>query len=131
MMMILLLQLIVYTDFLQTRLEVLNHLKKLFEDISEKEKLDINEKYAIIYLFDVLSANMLDEREHEEYVEENSMLLNPVERYMKNKGIEEGIENGIEKGKLETAWSMLNHGYPIEKIVEITGLSEELILNSK
>lgn len=78
---------------------------------------------AAIYLFDVLSANMLDEKEYELYVEENVMILNPVERYMKNKGKKEG--------KLEVAGNLLDEGYVIEDVVRITGLSKEDILNAK
>ena len=125
------LQLIVYTDFDETKLEILNRARKLFEVISEKLDLDINEKIAIIYLFNVLSANMLDAREYGQYVEENIMLLNPVERYMKNEGIKEGIDRGIREGKLDDARNMLDEGISLEKIVRITGLSEEDILNSK
>ncbi|MCC5813870.1 MAG: hypothetical protein JJT78_03880 [Leptospira sp.] len=36
----------------------------------------------------------------------------------------EGIEQGIEKGKLEDARLMKTKGYPMEDILEITGLSE-------
>lgn len=117
------LQLIVYTDFDESKLEIINRARRLFEDISPSMDLDINEKTAIIYLFNVLSANMLDAVEYEKYVEENIMLINPVERYMKNKG--------IEQGKLEDARNMLRMGFSIEDIVEVTGLSREDILNSK
>ena len=82
---------------------------------------------AAIYLFDVLSANMLDEKEYELYVEENVMILNPVERYMKNKGKKEGIM----EGKLEVAGNLLDEGYVIEDVVRITGLSKEDILNAR
>lgn len=54
------------------------------------------------------------------------MLLNPVERYFKKQGIEEGIE----KGKLETARNLLSDGVSIDKIVKATGLSEKDILDS-
>ena len=82
---------------------------------------------------------MLDAREYGQYVEENIMLLNPVERYMKNEGIKEGIDRGIKEGidrgiregKLDDARNMLDEGISLEKIVRITGLSEEDILNSK
>ena len=74
---------------------------------------------------------MLDGDEHEQYVEENRMLLNPIERYFKNQGIEEGIEKGIDKGKLETARNLLSDGVSIDKIVKATGLSEKEILDSK
>lgn len=111
------LQLIIYTDFDESKLEILNRARKLFEDISERLNLSINEKRAIIYLFNVLSANMLDKGEYAQYVEENIMLLNPVERYME------------EKGKLDVAKNMLDEGFSIDKIVKITGLPREDILN--
>lgn len=119
------LQLIVYTDFEESRLEILNKARKLFEKISERLYLDINEKMAIIYLFDVLSANMLDENEYESYVEENVMILNPVERYIEKKSKEDGRKDG----KLDVARNMVAEGFSIDVIVRITGLSEEDILN--
>ena len=115
------LQLIVYTDFEESKLEILNKARKLFEDISDRLQLNINEKTAIIYLFDVLSANMLDSSQYDEYVEENKMLLNPVERYMKEKGIEEG--------KLEDARRMLDKGFSLDVVVDVTGLSRDVILD--
>ena len=61
------------------------------------------------------------------------MLLNPVERYMKEKGIEEGIEEGMEKGvvkgKLEDARRMLDKGFSLDDVVDVTGLSREVILD--
>ena len=123
------LQLIVYTDFEESKLEILNKARKLFEDISDRLQLNINEKTAIIYLFDVLSANMLDSSQYDEYVEENKMLLNPVERYMKEKGIEEGMEKGIVEGKLEDARRMLDKGFSLDVVVDVTGLSRDVILD--
>ena len=55
------------------------------------------------------------------------MLLNPVERYMEKKG----MEKGMERGKLETAWKMLDDGFSMDKVVELTGLSKKDILNAK
>ena len=46
---------------------------------------------------------------------------------MKKKGIGEGIV----EGKLETSKNMLDDGFSIEKIVQITGLSKKDILNAK
>ena len=121
------LQLIIYTDFEGSKLEILNKARKLLERISERLVFDINEKRAIIYLFNVLSINMLNADEHGKYVEENRMILDPIERYFKNQGIEEGIEKGIEEGKLETARNLLSDGVSLEKVVKATGLSEEEI----
>ena len=50
------------------------------------------------------------------------MLLNPVERYME--------EKGIEIGKLEVAKNMLDEGFSIDKVVKITGLPKEDTLKS-
>ena len=70
---------------------------------------------------------MLDNREYGKYVEENSMILDPIERYMRD----EAIKQGIVKGKLDTAKNMLDEGMSVDLIVRVTGLSEEDILNAK
>ena len=74
------LQLIIYTEYDESKLKILNKARKLIEEISESLVFDINEKLAIIYLFNVLSANMLDEQEYNQYAEVNTMLINPMER---------------------------------------------------
>jgi len=79
----------------------------------------------------VLSANMLDENEYKYYVEENVMILNPVERYIDKKSRKEGMEKGMRNGKLDDAKKMVAEGFSIDVIVRITGLSEEDILNIK
>lgn len=121
------LQLIVYTDFDESMLDILNNARRLFEKISEKLIFDINEKLATIYLFDMLSINMLSESEHKKYREVNKMIANPTERYFMDKGIKEGMD----KGKLEVARTMLAEGMDIADVVRFTGLSEEDILNAK
>ena len=40
-----------------------------------------------------------------------------------------GMEAGIDKGKLETARNMLERGFALEDICDVTGLCEEDILN--
>ncbi len=114
---------IVYTDYNGSKLDVLLKARELIEKIAFKFQLDINEKSAITYLLDVLSTNMLDDFEHEKYMEEAVMLINPVERYCINKGREEGKKDIIRK--------MLDAGYSIESIIEISGLSKEAILKLK
>ena len=78
---------------------------------------------------------MLDNREYGKYMEENSMILDPIERYMRDEAIKQGIEQGIEQGvliaKLDTAKNMLDEGMSVDLIVRVTGLSEEDILNVK
>ena len=125
------LEVIVYTDYGESDLEILLKARKLIEKIAEYSKMDINEKGAIVYLFNVLSANMLDENEATKFEEETYMLLNPMDRYCEAKGMREGIRKGIRKGKIEDATIMLEKGFKMEDVVEITGLSEEEILNGK
>ena len=42
-----------------------------------------------------------------------------------------GMDAGMEAGKLETARNMVKKGYPVEEILDVTGLSENDILNAK
>ena len=45
------------------------------------------------------------------------------------RGMEAGMEAGIDKGKLVTARNMLERGFALEDICDVTGLCEEDILN--
>ena len=60
------------------------------------------------------------------------MLINPVERYMKNEGIKEGKKEGIKEGKKEgkreIAEKLIEDGHPIEYVIKISGLSKKDIL---
>ena len=127
------LQLIAYTSYTETTLEIL----KKANTIINKIPLDINEKEAIIYILDVLSANMLNEKDKKEYLEETKMLINPRDEYMKNEGIKEGINKGKEEGKEEgkqenkeeIAKKLLNKNMPLKEISEITELTTQEIKN--
>jgi len=121
------LQVIAYTDYDGSELEVLLKARMLLEKIAEKSKMDINEKKALIYLLDVLSVNMLDDDEAEEYEEETYMMLNPTDRYLEKKG---KLEGKLE-GKRDVARNLLDEGFSIEQVVKLTGLSKEAILNAK
>ena len=55
------------------------------------------------------------------------MLLNPVERYMWEKGFKEGVV----KGKLEAARRMLDKGFSLDVVVDVTGLSSNQIRNGE
>ena len=133
------LQLIAYTSYTETTLEILKKANTIINKIS----LDINEKEAIIYILDVLSANMLNEKDKKEYLEETKMLINPRDEYMKNEGIKEGInkgkeegkqegkEEGIQENKEEIAKKLLNKNMPLKEISEITELTTQEIKNLK
>lgn len=84
---------------------------------------------------------MLNAKERNEYLEETTMLLNPRDEYMKNKGIEEGMKKGEEKGmkkgmkkgrnelQLEMVKELQKRNYPINEICEITKLTKQEIKN--
>ena len=59
------------------------------------------------------------------------MILNPVERYFTNKGRQEGRQEGWDDSSLSTAKKMLEKGFSIDEISELTGLSKKDILNGK
>jgi len=50
-----------------------------------------------------------------------------LKRASKQKGLEKGLEKGIEKGKIEAARNMKKKGMSLDDIVEITGLSAEIL----
>ncbi len=101
--------------------------------------MDLNDKKAVIYLLDVLCVNMLDENDADRYGEETDMLLNPTDRYLLKKGRKEGIKEGIiegrkegiDEGKLDVAYKLMDKGFSIEEVVELTGLAKEFILKGK
>ena len=59
------LQVIVYSDYEESQLEILLKARKLIERIAESSGMDINDKKAIVYLLNVLSVYMLDEDEND------------------------------------------------------------------
>lgn len=79
----------------------------------------MNENEAILREIDLLEK----ERYH----------IGEVKRAAKEEGLKEGIAQGIAQGisqeKLETAKKLKKHGIPLKTIIEITGLTEEVILN--
>ena len=87
------LQLIAYTDYDETPLEIIRKATELVGRLDIEE----NEKEAIFYILNVLSTNMLNETDQNKLMEETKMILNPRERYFNNKGIEKGREEGIEE----------------------------------
>ena len=113
------LQVIVYTDYDESEVDVLIKARMLIERIAERLEMDINEKNAIVELLDILSVNMMNAEGINKYEEETYMLLNPTDRFL------------LKKGKLDVAKNMLGEGFPIEQIVRLTGLSEKDILNAK
>ena len=124
------LQLIAYTDYSEKTLEILKKTAELIEKLN----IDANEKEAILYILDVLSGNMLDEKDKNKFMEVRKMMINPRDEYLVNKGIEKGIEKGkeigiekgIEKEKFEIAKKLLPK-MTIKEIEEITGLTPEQI----
>lgn len=54
------------------------------------------------------------------------MLLNPTDRYLLKKGQREGMR----EGKLEVALKLIEKGYTIDFVVDLTGLSKKDILSN-
>ena len=81
------------------KLKILNSDKKFVYDISPEEE-------------ETLEKNTLQKIAHKEG---------------KAEGIEEGIEKGIEKTNENIVINLLKKNYPIETIIDATGLSEEQI----
>lgn len=115
------LQLIAYTNYEESTLEILKKASKLVAKLD----IDINEKEAIFYILDVLSTNMLNESEKNLLMEETKM-LNPRYEFQRNEGKQEGIKEGIKEGKQEIAKKLLKEK-TLEEVIEITGLTEEQI----
>ena len=123
------LQLIIYTSYDEPRVKILNKTFNLIQKIADKTNMDINELSAITYLLDGLCANMLSEEEQKEYVGGSKMIFNPRERYHYNEGKYEGRKEGIKEGMKKVAKNLILEDMPIKKIMKVTGLTKEEILN--
>ena len=88
------LQLIAYTDYSEPTLEI---LKKAHDTVEKLNIANPNEKEAILYILNILSVNMLDEKDYNEFMEETEMILNPRDRYFANKIRKEEKEKFIEE----------------------------------
>ena len=82
------LQLIAYTTYSKSKLELLKKTYKLVR----KLPIEPIEKEAIQYILDVLSTNLLTKEYKDKLMENNNMMINPREEYFMNKGKIEGIE---------------------------------------
>ena len=62
--------------------------------------------------------------------EEDEMLVrNTRDELVRREALAEGLAEGEAKGKTEIAINLLKENYPIEKIIKVTGLTEEEIKN--
>jgi len=120
------LQLIAYTDYSEKTLDILNDEY----DLVQRLEIEGNEREAIVYIFEILSANMLDKTDRTKFQERTNMMINPRDEYNRNIGKEEGKIEGKKEGKLEVAKNLLKEGMTIEKISKITGLTEQQIENN-
>ena len=125
--------------------EKLENFIKLSKDLFyEDSGLKIIQK-LLLYLYATNEVNPVNMKEAISRLISNdkgNIAMTTAERLMKEgfeqgikQGIEEGIEQGIEKGieeaKKEDAVKMLKKGYPVQEIIEITGLPEAVILRLK
>ncbi len=117
--------------------EKLENFVKLSKDLFYEESGLTIIKKLLLYLYTTNEINPVEMKETINRLisaEKGNIAMTTAERLMKEgfeKGIEEGIEKGIEEAKKEDALKMLKKGYPIQDIIEITGLSESIILKLK
>ena len=94
-----------------------------------KLKIERNEKEAIIYILDVLSANMLEEKDKNKFMETRDMMINPRDEYITKKAKQEGMKKGREKERDEVAIALIKKGMSLKEISEVTKLTEKQIEN--
>lgn len=119
------LQLIAYTSYEEPILEILKKALMLVN----KLKIERNEKEAIIYILDVLSANMLEEKDKNKFMETRDMMINPRDEYITKKAKQEGMKKGREKERDEVAIALIKKGMSLKEISEVTKLTEKQIEN--
>ena len=113
--------------------------------LSNKELFDESKYEFIKFIVDLEIENFLTKDEQNEIFEAikmtpqaeelvikvinevNQKVLNETEQKGIEQGIEQGIGQGIKQNKLEIAKNMVDGGFSIDEIVEITGLSADEI----
>jgi predicted transposase/invertase (TIGR01784 family) len=113
---------------LQTDAEIWFYLLKNIQTLTEESRMEIlKKKPDLKNAFGILEMYSSDPEKQREFEER----LRADENYAYELAVkyEKGLEKGIEKGELrkslETARKMLEEGDSIEKILRISGLSEE------
>jgi predicted transposase/invertase (TIGR01784 family) len=91
-----------------------------FEDIPEILKEEV-----FIKGFGIAEIANFDERQLAEY--EESLKVYRDLKAVVDTSIEEGFEEGFEEGKIDVAKKMKTKGYPLEEIIDLTGLAKEVI----
>lgn len=113
--------------------EKLENFVKLSKDLFyEDSGLKIIKK-LLLYLYTTNEINPVEMKATISRLiseDKGNIAMTTAERLMKQ-GFEKGIEKGIEDAKKEDALKMLKKGYAIQDIIEITGLSEIIILKLK
>jgi predicted transposase/invertase (TIGR01784 family) len=105
---------------LHTESEIWLYLLKNIQDLTEESRMEIlKKKPDLKNAFGVLEMYSSDPEKQREFEER----LRADENYAYELAVR--YEKGLEKGKLETARKMLEEGDSIEKILRISGLSED------
>ena len=123
---------------LKTERDIWLYLLNNMETLTEENRLEIlSKKPDLKNAFDVLDLYASDpdkRRELEERLRADKNYAYELAAKFE-KGLEQGIEQGLEKGELkkaiETARKMLEKGFSIQEIIELTELSEAQILSIK
>ena len=105
---------------LHTESEIWFYLLKNIQNLTEQSRMEIlKKKPDLKNAFGVLEMYSSDPEKQREFEER----LRADENYAYELAVR--YEKGLEKGKLETARKMLEEGDSIEKILRISGLSED------
>ena len=105
---------------LQTEAEIWFYLLNNIQTLTEESRMEIlKKKPDLKNAFGVLEMYSSDPEKQREFEER----LRADENYAYELAVR--YEKGLEKGKLETARKMLEEGDSIEKILRISGLSED------
>ncbi|WP_161597776.1 Rpn family recombination-promoting nuclease/putative transposase [Fluviispira multicolorata] len=128
----------IFNDFQIIYLEIPKFTKKYYNDLEKwmqflkgasKKEIIAMENKNIIKAYEILEFVSHDPIERAKYearrkfqLDHNTSLLTAEKR---------GIEKGVEKEKITIAIKMLNQGFPIDQISELTQLSCEEIKNLK
>ena len=105
------------------------YIRAFFHEFLSKLRRVDNELYKKIvdYWWGFVKVKPEEILKHISQKEENIMKSTMTQLLERGRaeGIETGIEKGREEGKIEAAQAMLQKGYALTDIIEITGLTEE------
>lgn len=107
----------------------------LMADLYASEKSGLEDLRSLL-IYILRASDGVDGKEVIRYIEDNpvakekimptaaEIITKEARRQAEEKGIQQGMQQGVQQGKLEDARKMLEKGYPVADVLEITGLTE-------